>query len=98
MYVIYTVTCTITNSIIYVGMTRRPLDQRLREHLTYTNDIYNLKKNKAFGRYKKRKKKPIIEELERHNNRFIAKDIETYWINQFKQWGFNLVNSVGIKK
>lgn len=92
MIIIYTLSHPLTKEIRYVGKTSKTLKRRLMNHICdakvkrYKNHncnwIQSLLKDNL---------EPIIEELDSTSE----KDweyLETYWINQFRQWGFNLTN------
>jgi len=92
-YKIYTLKCNIENSIKYVGLTRcNTLKTRLDNH--WSGDEGTLNKNLWIAKCRLSKVKPTIELLDSiiTDNKSEAYDLEMYWINQFKQWGFNLVN------
>jgi hypothetical protein len=95
-YKIYTITCPIKNQVIYVGLTNKPIEERLNGHMYPYG--YNERKCEVFANYRKMGIRPIIEELETFYSRNVAKETEIYWINQFKQWGFDLLNSDGLNK
>jgi hypothetical protein len=95
---IYTLTDPIDNQVKYVGRTQNELKIRLGGHMNpkakHTDKakwIYNLRKQNL---------KPIIESIEEfemeknQENWNIAHSIETYWIEQFGQWGFKLLNHI----
>lgn len=87
--IIYTLEHPISHEIKYIGKTMRSLKIRYEEHLydkrlnTYVkNWINNLKKSKL---------KPIMEILDVGNEKDYEW-LETYWIYQFRSWGFKLCN------
>ena len=78
-----------TNQVRYVGKSNKPND-RYRVHLT-KNNKKSYKTNWIQSLLKKNLK-PILETIDEvpiENWQFW----ETYWISQFKSWGFNLTNS-----
>lgn len=88
--VIYTLANPITGEIRYIGKTVKTLSQRLTDH------IYSVKRESNYrinwiNSILKMGYKPLIEPLDAC---FWDKsqELETYWISQFKAWGFNLVN------
>jgi len=90
MAYIYSLAHPITNEIRYIGKTCNPLKQRLNEH------IYECKRSRRrttnwLKSLIKQDLIPIIEEIEECSCE-LACEIESYWINQFNQWGFNLTN------
>lgn len=89
-YKIYTLSCPEKNSVVYVGMTAKPLKVRLQQHIKSTQN--NINKLEWSSNLLKKGLKPIIEELETTNDYFEAQRFEKYWIHQFKQWGFELFN------
>jgi hypothetical protein len=91
MYFIYYINCPITNVPIYVGMTGRSIEERLKAHMC-EKCIYNIKKETYFKSLSKNKIKPTIHELDRCDNLRAATNLEVYWIHQFKSWGFSLLN------
>lgn len=87
---IYTLSCPKTKQVFYVGLTIEGLNKRLEGH------IYSMKHNNTpVARYLSFNNiNPIIEELEFYPKISIrnARKKEAYWIDQFRQWGFNLLN------
>lgn len=88
-YYVYTLAHPITNEIRYIGKTNR-LIQTLSRHfrdkkLTYKTSWIKSLKRQNF--------KPVIEVLEEFDNELESYQAETYWIRQFRAWGFRLVNS-----
>lgn len=89
MIKIYTLKDPFTNEIRYVGKTKYSLNDRLCKHLiTYER---NHRAN-WIRKILKQGKKPIIELVEEVDERD-WKFWEKYWIEQFRQWGFNLTNA-----
>jgi len=77
------------NKVRYVGKANN-IKERLRSHLNPARKHQIHKKN-WINSLKKEKLKPIIEiidEVPKNNWQFW----ETYWISQFKNWGFDLIN------
>lgn len=86
---IYTLTDPNTNKVRYVGKSNNP-KLRYNKHCVLSNK--NTHKNNWINKLLKENKKPIldiIDEVPIENWVFW----ETYWISQFKTWGFNLVNN-----
>lgn len=86
---IYTLEHPITEEIRYVGKTRNP---KMRFH-NHCNKLHNEKSHKRnwINKLKKEGLKPkmkILDEVLESEWKFW----ERFWINQFKQWNFNLVN------
>lgn len=86
---IYTLTDPETNMIRYVGKANN-IKQRYSAHLNRARKHQIHKKN-WIASLREKKLKPIIEIVDI----VPIKDWifwETYWISQFKTWGFNLIN------
>jgi predicted nucleic acid-binding Zn ribbon protein len=86
---IYSLEHPITKKVRYIGKTRNP-KQRLKAHLNPAR----YKPTHKFNWIKKLKNdglKPILKVLDSVPEEE-WKFWEKYWIEQFKQWGFNLVN------
>ena len=86
---IYTLEHPITEEIRYVGKTRNP---KMRFH-NHCNKLHNEKSHKRYwiNKLKKEGLKPkmkILDEVLESEWKFW----ERFWINQLKQWNFNLVN------
>ena len=86
---IYTLEHPITEEIRYVGKTRNP---KMRFH-NHCNKLHNEKSHKRhwINKLKKEGLKPkmkILDEVLESEWKFW----ERFWINQLKQWNFNLVN------
>jgi hypothetical protein len=99
---IYTMKNPVTNEVFYVGRTFKPLDKRLWEHLMECKTGTNSRKNSLLTGLIKKGRIPIIEEVEDFECRTLLdkvalNDLESYWIDQFRQWGFPLVNTIGIR-
>lgn len=91
MAYIYTISCPINNTVIYVGSTFGEIETRIREHINSKNNG-----NSSFRKYLRSLKcSPIIEVIETvdtlsEQELYAA---EQYWIEQIRQWGFRLYNS-----
>lgn len=90
---IYTLSCPKSNTVIYVGSTMNSIEHRAAQHVS-DSKIYNypiLKYIRNNGIV------PIIEVIEecKVKNRKSLYEIENYWIDQFRQWGFKLHNHSG---
>lgn len=88
--VIYTLANPITGEIRYIGKTVKTLSQRLTDHIYSVKRESNYRTN-WIKSILKIGYEPLIEPLD---TCFWDKsqELETYWIFQFKAWGFNLVN------
>lgn len=90
-YKIYTLENPITNEIRYVGMTQKSLSERLSSHKssvkTKTSHVANWIKSLLNENLI-----PVIKLLDETNTLEKCKELEIYWISQFKSWGFNLTN------
>ena len=90
MVKIYTLSHPVTNEIRYVGKTTETLEKRLKRH------FYESKQKSCHRHFWINSltneglipKIEIVDEVAEDNWQFW----ETYWISQFKNWGFNLVN------
>lgn len=91
MIKIYTLASSISpNNIKYVGKTKFSLKQRLSEHLYYAK-----RKNGKTPNWVKNQLdlgNTIIIELIEEVEEADWENSEMYWIEQFKQWGFELKN------
>lgn len=86
---IYTLEHPITNEVRYIGKTKNP---KMRFH-NHCNKLHNEKTHKRnwINSLKKENLKPImkiLDEIEESEWKYWEK----FWIEQFRQWGFNLVN------
>jgi group I intron endonuclease len=89
---IYKLIDPISNEIRYVGKTKNTLTKRLYEHLTVRNLKPNNHKNNWIKLLLSLNVKPKIELIEIVNaNNWIQKEI--YWINYFRENGYNLTNT-----
>lgn len=89
MVKIYTLTDPFTDEIRYVGKTKYSLNDRLCKHMiTYE------KNHRAnwLRKLKMLETRPIIELIEEVSDE-VWKFTEIYWIEQFRQWGYNLLNA-----
>ena len=73
------------DNIFYIGVTSKELNERVYAHI-----IENLKTDGHLFEFLKEQIK--IEEIESTSRKDYATKLETYWINQFYQWGFKLYN------
>ena len=86
---IYTLNCPITGEVKYIGKTIKPVEKRLTEHLS---DLRGYDKRKNWLRMLKLMGlKPYVEILDCVDSAEWA-FWESYWICQFRAWGFNLKN------
>lgn len=86
---IYTLTDPITNKIRYIGKTNN-ISQRYKAHLNKARK-HQIHKANWIKYLKDKGLKPIIEIIDI----VLIKDWifwETYWISQFKTWGYDLIN------
>lgn len=92
MITIYTLSNPITKEVRYIGKTKRKLRFRMYQHLS-NYKLMNEKsyKNSWILSLKKKSLKPDIEILDIVDESTWA-FWESYWISQFKAWGFNLTN------
>ena len=88
---IYTLEDPLTGEIRYIGKTIRTLAQRMTSHI-YSIKKENNHRSKWIKSLLNEGRKPVIKVLE-ECNWSDSQDLEIYWISQFKQWGFNLVNA-----
>lgn len=88
---IYTLACPISGQIRYVGKTTKSLQRRLQGHLCYSNKNYSHRGNWIYN-LKTRGFSPVIELVEELSLDIDWEKAEAYWIEQFKAWGFDLVN------
>ncbi len=95
IYTIYTLSCPETSTPFYIGVTTQELKARMSCHIadsrTYDYPVYRF--------FKTLPSYPIIEAIEdvETKDKCFAHNIEKYWIEQFRQWGFKLYNSDGNK-
>lgn len=90
---IYSLKNPINNEIFYIGNTMQSLEERLNGHI---NSIKHY--NCAVAIYLFCKGIiPVIELIEFYPNitKHKIRDNERFWIEQFRQWGFPLVNIAG---
>jgi hypothetical protein len=91
-FFIYTLEDPISLKIRYIGLTSKKLSVRLSGHCA------SLEKSKSHKTNWIKKlivqgRKPIIKELDIAYSLEEACELEIYWIDQFKQWGFDLTNA-----
>lgn len=92
--VIYSLSCPISGKVRYVGQTIMPIKDRLISHVSERNNnakclwIKELIDNNLI---------PIIEEIDIVDI-YEANNVEMYWINQFNEWGYELLNVRGLNK
>jgi hypothetical protein len=94
-YKIYTLTCPIEGTVKYVGVSSsKDLNTRLQSHISGSEGTY--KKLIWIERCRAKKLKPKIEVVETiiTEDRYYVLETERYWIQQFKAWGFDLVNGM----
>jgi hypothetical protein len=87
---IYALSDPISNQIRYIGLTTVNLNHRLNQHIYSAKTRSPTHRSKWINSLNKRPNILLIDEI-------ISDEIEwwleEYYINQFKTWGFNLVNS-----
>ena len=88
---IYTLSDPDTKEIRYVGKTVKSLKARLTNHIYTSKKIKNHRCNWIKSIINKGKK-PEIDIID-VCPWYESQDLETYWIAQFKAWGFRLVNA-----
>lgn len=94
---IYTLKCPKTSRILYVGLTSVSLNIRLSQHM-HSSKVCNQNIYKYIRQFNI---VPIIKDIEFTTNTPPKNTltIETFWIEQFRQWGFspyNKVNNISI--
>lgn len=87
---IYTLAHPITNEVVYVGKTITSLSNRLSGHIVDSRR-YNRKICNWIKKLSNENLKPIIEELDICDEKD-SSQIEIFYIQMFKSWGFNLKN------
>lgn len=87
---IYTLENPDTGVIRYIGKTINP-SQRLKSHLWTKNNSLRTKKSNWIQSLKANGLKPIMRILDEVSESNWS-DAEKYWIEQFRQWGFELYN------
>jgi hypothetical protein len=92
-YKVYTLEDPITNNIRYIGITKQTLAQRITKHLNDTKLNRNNHRANWLRKLLNNNKKPLIKELDIALSYNELLELETYWILQFKAWGYNLVNT-----
>lgn len=89
LFKVYTLSCPISKTIRYVGVTKKSLMDRLCGHI-YEAKTRNVLNNK--NKWVNDVERPIIEVLETTDNEDYSYFLEKFWINQLKDWGFDLLN------
>ena len=87
--IIYTLADPLSKEIRYVGLTTRSLKERFYQHCNAKSNSY---KYNWIKKLKKKNLKPVIEILDTAENIEELRELEIYWIEQLKHWGFKLVN------
>lgn len=88
--IIYTLAHPLTGEIRYVGKTVKSLNDRLKSHVWDTKRRNNHRVNWIKSLLKKNLQ-PTIESLD-ECPWIESQQLEQYWISQFKQWNFRLLN------
>jgi predicted GIY-YIG superfamily endonuclease len=86
---IYTLEHPITKEVRYIGKTKNP-KERFHNHCNRLHNQHSHKRN-WINSLRNQSLKPvmnILDEIEESEWKYWEK----YWIEQFRQWGFNLVN------
>lgn len=89
---IYTMRCPVSNEIIYVGSTILSLRLRFGNHMSECKKG----ESKIHKHIRDTGIVPVVELVEEvHVSRESElRVIESYWIDQFRQWGFGIKNSM----
>ena len=88
---IYSLSCSLTGDVFYIGCTTINPESRLASHIysipTGNTLLYEYMKKSGIS--------PVIEIIEEvvFKNKSTLFDAEEFWIEQFRQWGFTLKNS-----
>jgi hypothetical protein len=88
-YKIYTLNDPITNEIRYVGQTIQKLENRLKKHLNAKDKSYRTNWIKNLNN---KKLSPTINLVIEADNKEETNKLEMYYINLYKEKGYNLVN------
>jgi predicted GIY-YIG superfamily endonuclease len=93
---IYTLACSKTGTVFYVGSTEN-IAVRLSAHLSA---IKTGKKMAVYEHIRKNRIIPVLEVVEEvfADGRDDVLCSEEYWIEQFRQWGFLLLNKMRVSK
>ncbi len=91
-HVVYTLADPRTGAIRYVGATSYPLQDRLARHCTPSALKKSNHKTYWVRALLKQGLRPVIEEVESYSSAELMFQMENYWIEQFRAWGFDLVN------
>jgi len=92
-FYIYTLSDPFTKEVKYVGKSAKSLKSRLTRHISKSALSKNNYRVNWIKSILKKGQIPIIENLDEFDTDEEAYYFEQYWINQFKVWGFKLVNS-----
>lgn len=90
---VYTLSDPTSKEVRYVGKSVKSLPSRLTRHISKSALSKNNHRTNWIKSVIKIGKIPIIEHLDEFDSDEEAYYFEQYWINQFRAWGFNLVNS-----
>lgn len=88
-YKIYYLSNPLTNEIRYVGQTIQPLKNRLKKHLTAKDKSHRVNWLKSL---RTKGLEPNITLICETDNIQTSNELEQYYINKFKNNGYNLVN------
>lgn len=86
---IYTLSHPISNEIRYIGKTKYSLEERLSKHLASNGKNHRTNWIRSVLNLGLKPKIELLDECIEEN----WQNCEKYWISQFKEWGFDLVNS-----
>lgn len=95
---IYTLCCPITEEVKYIGITRQDLNLRFNEHIYRGRRVGS--KNKRESWIKSLLNKNLYPNIDIIDIVYDCDSLffESFYIDLFKSWGFNLKNSMMIKK
>ena len=100
---IYTLTNPINGGIFYAGRCVGNICTRLAGHINDVATGQTSQKTKIIQEILSNGLKPIIEEIESFEcngkaDEIFINNMENYWIEQLKSWGFNMVNVTGLTR
>lgn len=91
---IYTLLNPITNKVFYIGITYETIHKRLKRHISKSKELKN-KVHLEIQAIINTGSTPTVELLDIvTGNEYVRNrtSLETYWICQFRAWGFELAN------
>lgn len=89
-FTVYTLSCPLSKEVMYVGVTRQPLKNRLSGHLSGGNGYMSNITTWIKGLNQIPIIEPIIEFYANNHHEAILE--ENFWLEQLRQWGFDLLN------